>query len=222
MGQMAVAALFDNASYVDLTVDFKNGEVVADAAVLNSKYKRSKFLLPVSTVDIETVKKTSPAADVLMAVNIDSKLVAKIKDIAKSLGGSLPEEWMQMMQPIDGTIATAGEADSANMSGIITTNGDSSMALSQLLAEYHLTTATEGKMLTFRQGPEVKGKLDVAKCAEYFKGAWGGVVGVNSDQALPGITQGYAMIIPHGGGLTLRAKAICADPKTNALTQLLK
>lgn len=219
--QLVLSTLFDNASYLGFEANFGNGEADFEAKVLTSKFKEAKFLLPVSKIDTKTVASASPSAGVVMAVNIDSRLVSKIKDIATGLGGQIPSEWLAMIDPVDGTIAIATEADSDNMSGVITTNGGSTVALAHLLAEYKFTVSTQPDRLLFNQGSGVKGSIDMTKASGYFNGAWAGVVATPAPgKGTPSLKECYMMLAPHGSSLALKGKAIFADPKKNALQQI--
>ena len=219
--QLVLSTLFDNASYLGFEADFGKGEADFEAKVLTSKFKEAKFLLPVSKIDTKTVASAAPSAGVLMAVNIDSKLVSKIKDIATGLGGQIPSDWLAMIDPIDGTIAIATEADSDNLSGVITTNGGSTVALSQLLSEYKFTVTTQPDRLLFTQGTGVKGSIDMAKASGYFNGAWAGVVATPvAGNGAPSLKESYIMLTPNGSSLALKGKAIFADAKKNALQQI--
>lgn len=231
MVTLGLGFLFEDSESVKFKVDFKKGELEAEALVLNSKGKPAKYLLPSEKIDIETIKQTGSTCDALMAFTINSKLIKKFEQIGNAFGGSLFGDLGETLKNIDGTVGiiSSGEGTGESISGIITTKGEVSKTLRDLISQQIAPVSVEGKYLKFSKG-DVKGSLDVAECAEELKGCCLGIAvdptGYNSikyeENAPTGLKNMYVKFKPESGGLEVEIEVKTNDPNENSLLTVLK
>lgn len=230
MFTLGMGFLFSDAESVRFKVDFEKGELEGEFVVLNDKYKPAKYLLPSEKVDINTLKTLGTTCDGMMAFTVNSKLIKKFEQISSAFGGALFGDLSESMKNVEGTIgviaSSNGEDESFN--GVITTKGEVSPALRDLISRIFAPVSQDGKFLRFSQG-DVKGSLNVEECAEDLKGCCLGLVVDASGLKSTGYgsaPQGFKNLIlkfqPESGGLEMELEIKTTDPKENALLTILK
>lgn len=231
MFTLGLGFLFEDAESMKFKVDFEKGEMEAEAVVLNSEGKRAKYLLPSDKVDVNTLKNLGGSCDAMMAFTMNSKLVKKFDQISSAFGGAMFGDLGDTFKNVDGTIGVVTGANGMEtLKGVITTKGDVSKSLKDLISNLLAPVSQDGKLLTFSKG-DVTGHLDVAECAEELKGCCLGIVvdasGLNNvGYDAPEMAAGFKSLVvkfkPEGGGLEMEFEMNTADPKENALQTFLK
>ncbi len=176
MTSMALSMIFDTPAYLTLTGNYTpDKEVSFSVGVLDKEFKAAEYLLPAGKVDPGAIKETAPKAYGYGAVCVSSKLIDKVMKMASSFGGALPQDFTDMLKPIDGTIAFAMGSDMMGFTVLVQTTGDGTSALHNLLSSFGSVTR-EGKNLRLTSGTIEGGDLEGAKSAELLKGAVAGMV----------------------------------------------
>ena len=231
MVTLGLGFVFEDSESVKFKADFKKGEIEAEAVVLNGKGKPAKYLLPSDKVDVETLKSLGTSCDALMAFTVTPKLIKKFEQLGTALGGSLFGDLGDTFKNIDGTVGiiSSGEGVGESIRGLVSTKGEVSKALRDLISQQIAPVSVEGKYLKFEKG-DVKGNLDVAECAEELKGCCIGVAvdatGYNSvgygDSAPSGLKNMFIKLKPESGGLELELEVNTMNDNENALLTVLK
>ena len=231
MATLGIGFLFEDPESVKFKIDFKKGELEAEAIVLNDKGKAAKYQLPAEKIDINTLKNLGSTCDAMMAFTINSKLIKKFEKLGDAFGGAIFGDLSDTFKNIEGTIGVITGANSMDdLKGVITTKGDVSKSLKDLISNQISPVSQEGKLLTFSKG-NVTGHLDVAECAEELKGSCLGIVldasglnsvGYDASSMAPGFKDLILKFKPESGGLELELEINTIDPKENALLTLLK
>lgn len=225
MGMMT-GLTFENPASVAMTVDFLKGKAVLSSKILNDKSEPAKALLPMPKIDVETVKGLGANADAIFAMSITKDVTKKVEKAVSSFGG-MANQIMEILKPLDGTVAVAagGEGDlGSTMEGVVTTDGEPSRDFMTMLSQFG-TTRIDGKSVRFSRGA-VSGGLDIAKVADSFKGASVGfainmkareIMGENSVMdAL------YLSGKPDGKSVDIEVTLETSDPSRNSLLTLLE
>lgn len=217
MARMAVSTVFKDASYVAGDVRFLTGKLEAQAKVLDSKYHPAKFLLPYGKVDEATVARMGGSAGVLGALSFTKSLGKKISDTASSFGGGLPLDVKGSVSALDGTIVIAmGNGGEKECRAVITTAGDQTSELSQVVASFG-AVSTEGNLMFLNRDMQTPGTLDVAAQAPKFKNAIAGIVmSATPDKGLI-----YMMMHPAGNSIRLDITNEYPGSKENVLKYLI-
>ena len=222
--------IFEDATAVSFSLDFEKGELEGEALILNDKGKAAKYLLPSEKVNVETLKQLGGSADALLALTITPKLVEKISKIGTAIGGSLFDNLTGIFKNIDGTIgiAISGQGTSDAVAGVITTKGDVSQDLRDMISSQIGPVQEQGNLLTFSNSP-VSGSLQISELAEMLKGSCIGFatgmqfINANSKTAMPSSFKSMAVKLePEGKGLELKFEVKGTDPKENILYTILK
>ena len=176
---MALASIFDDASFITFSINFEKGKVTASGSVLNAKGKPAKYLLPAGKIDLSTVKSLGGKADMLFAMDIDKDLVKKIEGMAASFGGGLPTEYLQIIQSLDGTFsfAIADYDNSRNgIKAVVTTNGKPAPYLLDVAGVIG-SVKNDGKYVRIAgDNSAAGGNMDIEAMAELIKGSTLGFV----------------------------------------------
>lgn len=231
MFTLGLGFLFEGAESVSFKVDFKKGEAECETMILNDKFKPAKYQLPADKIDVNTLKSLGSTCDGMMAFTISSKLIKKFDQLGAAFGGALFGDLDGAFKNVDGTVGliSSGSGMGSSVSGILTTKGDISPVLRNMIAEYFGEVSPDGKLLKFSKG-DVKGSLSVEECAEELKGACVGLVvdgagfgTIGYGDAAPGAFK-YAVLKlePESGGLEIELSVKTNDPKENALLTILK
>ena len=230
--RMVLATLFDDASFSTFSVNFEDGKIVTSGTVLNAKGKTAKYLLPSGKVDVKTMESLGDKADVLFAMDLSKDLVKKIEGLAASFGGGLPDAYMQVVRPVDGTVAfsmTAAADGRYGYNAVVTTDGKPTPELLNLAGSLG-QVKNEGKYVRMSGGEAAQGGvMTVADMAKKLKGSALGVVlsgkmvsespvKVN-DADIKSMT---LMLRPSDGGMEMVCDIEGNNPKENALITLLK
>lgn len=230
--RMVLATLFDDASFSTFSVNFEDGKIVTSGTVLNTKGKTAKYLLPSGKVDVKTMESLGDKADVLFAMDLSKDLVKKIEGLAASFGGGLPDAYMQVVRPVDGTVAfsmTAAADGRYGCNAVVTTDGKPTPELLNLAGSLG-QVKNEGKYVRMSGGEAAQGGvMTVADMAKKLKGSALGVVlsgkmvsespvKVN-DADIKSMT---LMLRPSDGGMEMVCDIEGNNPKENALITLLK
>ncbi|MCH5242745.1 MAG: hypothetical protein J1F67_10065 [Muribaculaceae bacterium] len=231
MATLGLGFLFEDAESVKFKVDFKKGELESEAVVLNDKGKPAKYQLPAEKIDVNTLKNLGGSCDAMMAFTINSKLIKKFDQLSSAFGGVMFGNLNDAFKNIDGTVGViTGSNSMEELKGVITTKGEVSQTLKDLISTQIAPISLDGKLLTFGKG-NVNGHLDVAECADELKGCCLGIVldasGLNSvGYDASGMAAGFKNFVlkfkPESGGLEMELEINTADPKENALVTLLK
>lgn len=224
---MALGLLFEDASAFAMKCNFLKGKMELRAEVFNSKGETAKFLLPTSKIDTDLVKSLGSQAEAVMVLSISKDLMKKIDQAGSSLGGNMFGAFIKMFGSIDGTVAAAvSDLDnfSDGLSGAVTTDGNPSNDLMQLLSQFG-ATRKDGKVVRITNGTP-KGSLEMSKAADYFKGAMIGIM-INADASdLGGPKEGLKTLAfslaPEGKGITASIDIEGTDPAENMLVTLIK
>lgn len=225
MGMMT-GLTFENPASVAMTVDFLKGKAVLSSKILNDKSEPAKALLPMPKIDVETVKGLGTNADAIFAMSITKDVTKKVEKAVSSFGG-MANQIMEILKPLDGTVAVAAGGDGdlgSTLEGVVTTDGEPSRDFMTMLSQFG-TTRIDGKFVRFSKGA-VSGGLDIAKVADSFKGASVGfalnmkareIMGENSVMnAL------YLSGKPDGKSVDLEVTLETSDPSRNSLLTLLE
>lgn len=232
MFTLGLGFLFEGAESIKFKVDFKKGEAEAEAIILNDKGKPAKYQLPSDKVDVQTLKSLGSTCDALMAFTVSPKLIKKFEQIGSAFGGALFGDLGDTFKNVDGTvgIAAGGTGLDESINGFITTKGDVTQTLKDMISEYMGAISMDGKLMRFTKG-DVKGSLNVEESAEELKGSCMGIVvdatgygslGYGDSSAPAGFKNFVIKLKPESGGLEFEFEAKTADPKENALVTLLK
>lgn len=231
MFTLGLGFLFDGAESVCFEVDFKKGELEAEAVVLNDKYKPAKYLLPAEKVDVSTLKTLGSTCDAMMAFTVTPKLIKKFEQIGAAFGGALFGDLGETFRNIDGTvgIVSSGKGMAESINGVVTTKGDVSKTLKDMISNYMGTVSMDGKLLKFSKG-DVSGNLSVEECASELKGSFMGIVvdsrGYNELGTASGMASGFKTVVvklkPESGGMEISVEAKTVNEKENVLQTLLR
>lgn len=230
MFTLGMGFLFEGGESVKFSVDFKKGELESEAMILNNKGKPAKYQLPSDKVDVATLKSLGSTCDAMMAFVVTPKLIKKFDQLGAAFGGALFGDLGDTFKNIDGTVGliSSGEEESQSVNGVVTTKGDVSKTIKDMISEYMGPVSMDGKLLRFSKG-DVKGALTVEECAEALKGSCLGIVvdasGFNSigygQQATAGFKTIAIKLNPEDGGLEFEVEATTTDPKENSLLTLM-
>lgn len=208
MLQVALQTIFQDPNYIEFYADFQKNEGVLSATVLNGKGKAAKLLFPGDKIDVKAVAGIGGKADILMAGAVSQKLIKDITKKVNDQGASMIGIYLQAFSSLDGTFAVATTKSGDNLSGIITTTGENTASLSDMLASAIGTTPVkEGKTLKFSKGT-MNGTLDVAQGAEMMKGAMFGTVVTQPFGNGTGKFNltGGVMLVPGDGTLSIQVR----------------
>lgn len=230
MATLGLGFLFEGAEAVKFSADFKKGEAEAEVVLLNSKGKPAKYQLPDDKVDVATLKSLGSTCDAMMAFTVTPKLVKKFDQLSSAFGGILFGSMGDMFKNIDGTVGlvSCGTRYDQSVNGVITTKGEVSKSLKDMIADYTGSVNEDGKYLRFTKG-DVKGNLSVEECAAELKGSCLGIIYGADNDALGDVqpkTQGFKWFMmklkPEDGGIEFEFEAKTTDPQQNALICILK
>ena len=231
MFTLGLGFLFEDAESVYFKTDFKKGEMEAEVLVLNDKYKPAKYQLPSEKIDVNTLKTLGETCDVMMAFTVNSKLIKKFEQVGTALGGSLFGDLGDMFKNVDGTIGlvSSGSGIGESIKGVVTTKGEVSKTLKDLISNQIAPVSEDGKYLRFSKG-DVKGNLNVSECADELKGSCLGMVfdasGYNSIDYMESAPKAFKSLVlkfkPESGGLELELEINTTEPNENALLTLLR
>lgn len=233
---MVSGMLFENAAALSMELEFLKGKAVMTAEVLDADGKTSKYLLPASKIDPSTVKSIGGNAQFVGAISITKDLTKKIEKMASSLGGNMLGVFMDVLKPIDGTVAVAGgslDNPGSQFNGVITTDGNPTREFMSEISELG-DTRKDGKMVWVSKG-SVSGDLEVAKAADALSGTTLGFM-LNLQNATPGdmnvggVNFKDAQVMktlifglePQGGGLKLNLTLESVEPSENVLITLIR
>lgn len=217
--------LFENATALSFSADFTKGKATATINVINDKGEPARYLLPVSRIDVPTVKTLGEKANVVAAASISKDLVKKIENMGASLGGQMFSLFIDALKPLDGTLAIASGSRSdldSSLSAVITTDGSPSRDLMSMLSSFG-QTSVEGKLVKVTNGT-LEGALQIATAADAMKGA---VMAIAVDMTSPGsgaagVDYATIALVPDGIGLRCDISAAGSNPSENILLTLIK
>ena len=229
MATLGLGFLFEDAESVKFSVEFSKGEVDMEATVLNDKGKPAKYLLPSEKIDAGELKNLGSTCDAMMAFTLNQKLIKKFDQLGAAFGG-LFGDFGEKFKNIDGTvgIVASGKNGEENINGYITTKGDVSPDLRDLITRILAPVSQDGKYLRFSKG-NVSGNLSVAECADELKGCCLGLVMDMSAWNYTGYGEAPAdfrslcvKFKPESGGLEMELKLKMANEKENSLLAIIK
>ena len=223
---MVSSVLFEDPVSIKFTVNFLKGRMNITASMLNDKGKPAKYLLPAEKIDVSTVEKVGESTDLLVAMTITPKLIESISRLGKAVAGNLYESMKEGLDHIDGTVAVAfsnPEEMSQNISGIVTTDGQTPLTLLQIIsgiAPYR----KDGKFILFSKGT-MQGNLDVKEGAALLKGSAIGIVGSLETfryTPVPSLKSLSVSLIPEGGSLHCNLVITSVNKDENILLSIIK
>ncbi len=231
MTNVALEAMFADASMVEGCLDFMKGKMQLDLGVFNSKGERSKFLFPLSKIDPEVVKMLDASGNLLFAAAISSKLIDKILKETEGKGVSLIGIYAQALSCVDGTCAIAlagGEDEDNSLKGIITTSGKDSSTLTGMLSMFGVKTEQSGNRLLISKGNPT-GTIIPANVASEMKGAMiaatvsPDAAGKNSGNLLNNdkVKDITVLVTPKDKSIEMTIKATSKNEKDNFILSLL-
>ena len=226
---LGMGFLFEDAESVRFKVDFDKGEMESEIVVLNDKFKPAKYQLSSDKVDVNTLKSLGNTCNAMMAFTINSKLIKKLNQAASAFGS-----WIkigELLNNVDGTVGlvSTGDGIGESVNGVVTTKGDVSKELKDMISTWVSPVSQDGKLLRFSKG-DVKGNLDVAECADELKGCAMGLIVDASElnnlgygiSAPAGFKTFVLKMKPESGGIELELELNTTNPKENALLTILK
>ena len=230
---LAAGFLFDDASDIFFSVDFKSGEMKATAMLLNEKGKPAKYLLQAEKIDTKAIETLGENCDALLALTLTPKMVKKLEKAGSALGGNLFGDLGELLNNIDGTIAVASSSFETqvtpNFTGLITTKGEVSLQLKDLISPFVGSLREDGKYLRFSQGT-LSGPLPVKECVNQLKGSCFGLVADLNGLDFNGLGGQNAnffnslafTLSPESGSLELKLVLKAIDKKENILVTILR
>ncbi len=221
LAQVGLQTIFKDAENIRFNISFDKSEMKAEAGILDSKGRHAKLLYPVSKVDVATVKEIGGNAEVLIAMAIPNKFKATSGQNASMLG-----IYAKLFSCVDGTAAFAAtNTPDPSLKGVITTTGENTTELSDMLSRTGLSVVKDGKQLKVTKGA-VTGSLDVAASAERFKDAAAGII---IDGSLTGknpaerdVKDISIALAPYDGSLRLVVKAHARSDNDRIILSLIK
>lgn len=216
---MAIDALFDDAAAFRFNADFDKDQSEFKLSVLNSKGKVAKFLYPMDKIDTKLVEASGFSGDQIAAAGISPKMVERLKEDTKGKGFSVLGFIAPSLSSVSGTAVYCAAGD--NATGIISTDGNNTTALTELLQQMDFKVNKEGNQLRFAKG-EVKGSVTAADAAADMKGAVAAVVGADADMKEKGITACQILLIPESSGMRLEVKTTSTTPLLNLILTGIK
>lgn len=231
MATLAMGFLFEDAEATEFTIDFKKGEMDMESTILNNDGKAAKFQLPLEKVDGSTLKSAGQTCNAMVAFSITPKLVKKFEQVGGAFGGSLFNELSDKFKNIDGTVCVITNSPNVSngIAGVVTTKGDVSQSLKDLISEKIAPVSMDGKLLKFSKG-DVSGQLSVDECASALKGSYLGMIFDKSFLSQSGYAgQQYNWlsnvsfkINPDSGGLGFEIIVKTTEAKENSLLTILR
>lgn len=223
---MMLTASFEDVSLLSFNVDFQKGKALASIGLLNGKGKSAKCLLPMSKVDLNTIKSIGGDAEIVFAFSLTKDFMKKLEKI----GGSFIGQFMEDLKCVDGTVAGAvGVANKSERSMdieaaldvVVTTDGNPSKDFMDLLSRFG-KTKKDGKFVRLSSG-EVNGGLNVENASEFMKGSYGGVVADFNKFASDSVIKTVAVVmVPEDGGIKYDVTVESSDPSENILLSMIK
>ena len=224
MAQVFMQTLFEDPSNFSFAVNFEKGQLVASAQLLNSKGEPAKYNFPTTAVDVKTIESVGGSAYALLAISIPQKLVKQLQKDADSKKPSMLGMILPSLESVDGTLALAYDGTGNNMRGVITTTGQNTGALIQLLESTGLACKIDGKLVTFSKG-NLQGNQKVADMAGYLKDAVAGVTTASPEEAPDALKNSFESgaftLVPEKGGITMRMLMLSPDKDRNFIITLL-
>lgn len=225
MFQVAMQTVYEDAADFTFGVRFNKGSMEFKGSLLNSKGKPAKFALPSGKVDVKTVESIGGSAAAVVALSVPGKLIEKLRKEASSKSASVFSVYLNALSSLDGTVAFAVSPDARGISGVLTTNGNSSGDLMALLRDFGMEVTLDGKMIKVNRGA-VSGDAPVAEMAGGLKGSLGGVVICPSPQAGD---RGVAEVVkrvnftlmPENGSVGPVLEVVTTQPEVNSFLTLL-
>lgn len=203
--RLASGMFFKDPKYVIGNGNYKNQEMILEATLCNSEFKPANCELDMSAIDINQVAALDGNANTVIAMAVSQKLVKQLLDVASSVGGAMPQEYTQLLEPLDGTIAFAAQANNKNegngFRASVATSGKDNASLLQILQSFG-EVKIDGKIFNISYGSYGKGKLDVKQTAESFKGASLGFAMTIDDEKNPFTFT--MLLVPDGKTLKLK------------------
>lgn len=222
MTRMAVEALFADAQSLNFTADFDKGEFETELSVLNSKGKAAKFLYPLEKVDTKTIADANVSGSMVIAAAISKKAIAKFQKDAGENSVSMMKEYARLLGCLDGTCVIVSD-DKGGVSGRLSTTGENTLGLQQMLNSFGFSTNLNGKALFLSKGTPT-GSLSTAEAAPLFKGAAAGMV-IDGNMMGTGnakLKSFSFMLVPDDGSVKIEIKTLSSDSGQNFLLTLLE
>lgn len=210
--RMGISMLFDAAQFLTGNVNFNTSSYELNLSPMTANYKKAKCVIELSKINPSVVAQLGGNANVVAAVSVSQKFVKQIQDLGSSMGGALPTEYMNILSPLDGTIAFASQASSmTGFSGatgyraIVSTNGQQNAALAQILGMIGKVDIN-GNQFTVSSGSYGDGLINVADAAKQMKDAWFAMAFAIPNSAAGQPMKSFISLEPSDNSLTLSVK----------------
>ena len=222
MARMAIEAVFADAQSLNFTADFDKGEFETELSVLNSKGKPAKFLYPLEKINTKTIADANVSGSLVVAAAISKKAIAKFQKDAGENSVSMMKEYARLIGCLDGTCVIVAD-EKGSVSGRISTTGENTLGLQQMLNSFGFSTNVDGKTLLLSKGTPA-GSLSSADAAPLFKNAAAGVVmdGNAMGSGAVKLKSFSIMLVPDDGSVKVEVKTISSDSGQNFLMTLLE
>jgi len=226
MARMAIESIFTDAEDLAFHVDFEKGKMSSSMLILNSKGKPAKFNFPAEKIDVSVVKHAGTSADMILAMAISPKMIEQLKEQTDGKGISVLGMVLPALSSIDGTAVIEGRNGAHDIAGVISTKGEGTAPLSDLLTSaLECTVTKDGRLLRFSRGT-VAGRITNEEAADKLKGAIFGLVtttdGFGDDPAENPIDNVAVTLTSHESSIRLNAIAEGKEKKENILLSLIK
>lgn len=221
--RLALTSIFDDASWLEFDGDFNKESFEMEASIYNSERKPAKFLLPFEKIDTKTVESLGNNADILFAAGVPKALVKKVLDVFASFGGGLPKDVTDAIGSIDGTIAGAMSDNGSGSKAVITTDGNASPALLEMLGNQSgMTVTRDDKFIRLQQGAASCGNLlNIPKVTDEFKGAYFGMA-TGGQSIAKGVKELVFTAKPDNGSLKFCLEITYDGDLLKNMTQFMK
>lgn len=229
--KMALATVFEDASYLTGSVNFTDGKIETKLRILDKNFKPTKLAIGLDEINPGMLDSFKGVGNVFFALNVNpgsiEKLVSQYQETLKS-ALMLDDALISSLKNLDGTII--GSIDAGKGMEVIVPFKDAASA--QAPADFlrqmgeGLTVNTENNLVVMKAG-EPSGK-PISSVASVFKNSYGGfVVSYNNDATeldktvSEYVKQASLLIKKDGNGVEL-SLTVDTKPGRNALLSCIE
>ena len=226
MTTMALQTLLKDPSDITFTATSEKGRMQIEATIIDSKGNRASLQIPTAEIDPETIAGISASGETVIACGVSQKLIKSLRKEVDNNGISMLGIIMQSLGSLDGTSAAVLGRDGNSLAGVISTTGENTLPLTNLLNESGLSVTVDGKLLRIISNDgQPSGPLNPSDIAPLFKKAMFGVVAAGSlsqkTSALK-IDRTALMFSPDNGGLKLSMDIYAGSEKVQFMASLFE
>lgn len=175
-----------NPTYFEGYVDFEEGAITGQLALLDKKGMPSKLSVPLEKIDLSTFKQLPGKGNFFFAAGVNANA---LKPIIDNFRDQMPEGVGRILQSINGTIAFSTDYKPDGFNGVFgTMNGTTANSLKDFFAEYFEynnvgTISTDGNKILV-SNPQNSG-VEAREVADKFEGAVAGVAASSKNLGIP-------------------------------------